>query len=339
MLATLAGLAVSTLATSATLVPAPVSGDLYLGFRASGGDGGSTSFIVKLGQDTVFRNSPPGSSFTVSGLGDIASDLVATYGSNWATRSDLFWGVFGVRSSANSILYGSKERSPVTTVASAWSALDSTARNSTASQITSVLESIGGYRGRDATANSPVATFQPNSADASSYYKQVASAGTTDFGSLSGWNSIEGTFASGVSGTALDLFRIAASGVSRVGTFTITNAGTVHFAAPPPAAPVDSDGDGVLDSDEALAGTNPNDATDFFHIQALVKSPTSVGVSFNTIPARTYLIYYTEDLTTGSWQLIDTLAGGASPTTLQYHDTDPVRKSRPKGFYKVAVTQ
>jgi Bacterial TSP3 repeat len=327
-------------ATAAT-VPAPVSGDLYLAFRAAGGDGGSESYIVKLGQDTPFRNAAAGSTFAVSGLGNIAADLTAVYGADWSTRADLFWGVFGVRPSASSIIYGSKERNPVTSVSVSWPLLDTTSRNTTASQITSVLESIGGYKGREATENSTVATFQPNSADASSYHKQVATPGTNDFGSLSEWTTIEGDFGSGVSGTALDLYRIAGSGVTRVGSFTISGAGVVQFTAPSATPPVDvdSDGDGYFDSQETLAGTNPNNSSDFFRVQSITRPLGETGVAFNTIPARTYRIFYSESLAAGSWELIETIAGGASPALHQYTDNDPVRSSRAKGFYKVSVSQ
>lgn len=332
---------------SAAVVPAPVSGDIYLAFRASGGEGGAESYIVKLGQDSLFRNAPAGTSFTVSGLGNtnnsrnIVDDLVVKYGSDWSSRDDLHWGIFGVRSSANSIIYGSRERSVVSAPSVAWPNLDQTARNTTSSSIISVLESIGGYKGRQSTANSPVSTFQPNSAEASSYARQVATPGTNDFGSLSEWSSIEGSFAGGASATALDLYRLAGSGVTRVGHFTISSAGIVQFTAASAAPPVDvdTDGDGFLDSEEVLAGTDPNNASDFFRIESVTKSSTLTGVNFRAIPSRNYQIYYSPDLSAGSWVLIDTVQGPATAGPFQYRDVDEGRLARDKGFYKVAVTQ
>lgn len=228
--AALAGITQSHGAAVAT----PNAGDLFLGFRAGGGQGASVSYLVNIGNDLTYRNAAPGSAFDVLGAGNIGADLIATYGSNWNTRGDLFWGVFGTRSSVNSTVYASREQDPIGAVTASWTSLDSTGRNGTSGAITSVISEVGGYTGGEATANSAVGTIQTNSGAASSYNRQVATVGTTDFGSLSQWSSIEGDFGSGTAGTALDLYRLGSAGVSRVGTFSLNNAGTLHFAAAVP---------------------------------------------------------------------------------------------------------
>lgn len=206
-----------------------------MGFRVSGGIGGATSYVVKLGSDTAFPTTP-GTSFTLN-LGELGLDLTETYGPNWDTREDLFWGIFGTRTSASPIVYGSRERTNPTEPAAPWIALDLTARNNVDSQITSVLNGIGGYRGSDATDHSAVGTFQTNTGQASSYFFQVATPGTTDFGSLSQWGSIEGSFAEGAEGTVLDLFRIAGSGVTQRGSFSINDEGEItYFVVPEPGS-------------------------------------------------------------------------------------------------------
>jgi PKD repeat protein len=64
--------------------------DLILGFRASGGTGGGVNLEVDLGSVSNFYNAAPGS---VIPLPELASqDLIDTYGADWATRTDLFWG-------------------------------------------------------------------------------------------------------------------------------------------------------------------------------------------------------------------------------------------------------
>jgi len=50
---------------------------------------------------------------------------------------------------------------------------------------------------------------------------------------VSGWNSIEGDFGGGTSGTALDLYRQAGTTSERLGTFNITNTGSLSFSAVP----------------------------------------------------------------------------------------------------------
>lgn len=231
----LASLGVSLAPLQAAPVPDPVSGDLFVGFRVSGGAGGSQSYIVKLGLDTSFSTTP-GTSFTLN-LGDLGADLEAQYGANWSTRNDLFWGIFGTRTSASPIVYGSRERLDPDTPSTPWVALDLTARNSVDSQIGSVLNNIGGYRGSEATSNSLFGTFQDNSGQASSYNFQVATPGTTDFGSLSQWGSIEGSFANGADDTVLDLYRIAGSGVTQRGSFSIDDEGVIsYFVVPEPAS-------------------------------------------------------------------------------------------------------
>jgi len=169
----------------AATVPAPAEGDVFVGFRASSGQGAETSYLVKLGPDTTFRNAAQGTSFTVGGLGNVGADLTAVYGAEWHQRNDLQWGIFAKRTGVSSTVYGSRVRSGQNTIAPAWPALASTSRNGTAGAITSVLEEVGGYKGRDATSSSPVAALLPNFAGAASYSFQVATPGTTDFSSLS----------------------------------------------------------------------------------------------------------------------------------------------------------
>lgn len=228
----LAAMVLAVAPAGAAVVSSPTNNDIFLGFRATGNTGATTSYLVNLGQYSQFRNAAPGTTFTLD-LGNLGADLVSTYGSNWNTRQDLFWGVFGVSNTENPTVYGSREQTVPGTIGQAWAALDATSRGTTASSIVSVLQQTNGYQGRESTLNSAVAVLQPNSGGASSYAKQVGTAGTNDFGSLSEWSSIEGDFGSGTSGTALDLFRIGSLGVTTPGFFTISNSGALSFTAVP----------------------------------------------------------------------------------------------------------
>lgn len=225
----IATLAFSGLPSEAAIVPNPNPGDLFLGFRASGGQGASTSLLVNLGNDTAFPTTL-GTNITLN-LGSLGLDLIATYGNAWFSRDDLSWGIFGGRqNSGNPILYASIGKEGLGAPSAAWPALSLDARNGTYSKINSVLTAC---TNSTATANSPTATLQTNAANDGSYNFQVATAGTTDFGSLSQWTGIEGTFAAGTSGTALDVYRIAGSGVTQRGTFAISDNGVVTYSVVP----------------------------------------------------------------------------------------------------------
>ena len=76
--------------------------DLVLGFQVTSGSGqGSASDLeVDLGDFSQFTT---GATLTLNQLS--AADLVTTYGSNWATRADLTWGVAGMSSTTANSFY------------------------------------------------------------------------------------------------------------------------------------------------------------------------------------------------------------------------------------------
>ncbi|MDB6135252.1 MAG: hypothetical protein JWM59_3495 [Verrucomicrobiales bacterium] len=318
-------------------VPVPAVGEVFVGFRTSSGEGSSTSCLIKLGADTLFRNAAPGTTLEVTGLGSPGTDLTATYGNSWSTRSDLYWGIFASRVSASSVVYASRPRTTPETPAEPWPALPQISRNATAQSIVDVLSSIGGYQGSEATANSPVATLQNNTAEDSSYFKQVGTPGTTDFGSLSQWTGIEAGFGGGPAGAALDLFRISSTGSTFVGTFTISAAGVITFTNVVTAEPnADTDGDGFSDAIETLAGTNSASAADYPRSQVSV---TAEGPRIQTATAavnRTYTIEYSETLEpANSWISVGTHATGATAAPVDFVDTDAGRRAKARGFYRV----
>lgn len=332
LLSTLTVLSLSPHGTAAP-VPVPAIGDVFAGFRASDGEGAAASYLVKIGSDLDFRNAPEGASFEVAGLGGIGADLAATYGANWHSRSDLHWGLFASRVSVNSTVYASRARfngQPAAT----WPALGQAARNATAQTIVDVVQGLNGYAGSEATANTPAATLQVNSTSDSSYFKQVATPGTTDFGSLSQWTSIEGNFGTGATAAALDFFRIAGTGSALVGTFSIDASGVIRFTAPSATVITDSDGDGVSDADEALAGTNPADGSSLPQATLTVLA-NGVRIQGNAAAAnQTYTLEYSPSLTAASWIPVTTHSTGAGAAVLDFVDTDAGRRAA-GGFYRI----
>lgn len=330
-------------------VPNPGANDIYAGFRSTD-PAKSRSYLVYLGNyTTLFSPVSEGGSANLN-LGNLGTDLSNEFGPDWFVSSTLRWGIFGTNKGENSqLVFGSRERSTSGNPATPWPAIpDSTRRNLVGTSITSVLESLGGYRSRLSTENSLVATFQPNANEASSYNFQVAPAGA-DFGGTTEWSSIEGGFGSGSSKT-LDLFRVGTA-VIRVGTFTISGGGAITFSKPSANNPnADTDGDGHLDVDEVLAGTSPTDPTDFFRVQSAVKTSGNAALSFKPAANRTYKLEYSPDLTAGSWIEITSAAPSppaslpryvtatSPPTSYAFEDIDPVRTANAKGFYRIVVS-
>lgn len=85
----------SLAASAATGAPwPPARGDLLLGVQATGGTGSTTNVFYNLGPAHALRDNPnPGAAFV-----NLNAELVAAFGANWSTRSDLYFGVIGVKS-------------------------------------------------------------------------------------------------------------------------------------------------------------------------------------------------------------------------------------------------
>jgi hypothetical protein len=67
------------------------NGDLVLGFQASGGTGNTKNVFFNLGSGVSARNGVG----MGTELGNIGSTLTGVFGSNWYTRSDVWFGVLG----------------------------------------------------------------------------------------------------------------------------------------------------------------------------------------------------------------------------------------------------
>ena len=73
-------------------------GDLLIGFRATGGTGATTNLIVDLGSTITLRDNDTQHAQLI----DISAALNSAYGASgaWASRTDLFWGAVGTRTSS-----------------------------------------------------------------------------------------------------------------------------------------------------------------------------------------------------------------------------------------------
>jgi hypothetical protein len=88
---------------------------------------------------------------------------------------------------------------------------------------------------------------------------------------------------------------------------------------------VDSDGDGSVNSNEFVAGTQPTNADSFFQIDAFDGSQ----LSWTVVPGRTYSVYWTDRLQNPFVQIAENPSGGNFTTTQSLIN--------PVGFYQIKV--
>jgi hypothetical protein len=98
----------------------------------------------------------------------------------------------------------------------------------------------------------------------------------------------------------------------------------------------DNDGDGASNYEEHLADTDPTNALSRFHIDSITKNTTGFTISFASSASRRYTLYYSTNLTSGSWMNIPTqtdIPGSGGVDTLT--DPSPTGTQR---FYRVGVS-
>ncbi|MBI9019677.1 MAG: hypothetical protein JEZ10_00270 [Verrucomicrobia bacterium] len=111
-------------------------------------------------------------------------------------------------------------------------------------------------------------------------------------------------------------------------TFTVTNSQQTVFSAAPTD---DSDGDGVADDDERIAGTDPQDAASAFTPE-VTRTANGALLSWEAPldgSQRTYKIYWTADLMSG-WNLLATVTDGTAYL-------DAAHSKEPVVYYKVTA--
>ena len=207
-------------------------GDMILGFRAGGNTGFQTDLHFNLGSTVSIRD---GVGFGLKG--NINDDLVATYGANWFTRTDLTFGAIGNRSSLSPtvvadftpgqpdpsrILYLTRATS-VPGAAAAHPTITGNAIGTVANNV-STLEGILGLRTETSFLDG-AATFSRSDNqtqyDASSWAARTPPTGT-NFG---GVQNITTAFGQGGTEVYLDIQRLGGSS-STVG-YTNTYEGTI----------------------------------------------------------------------------------------------------------------
>ena len=233
-------LAALALASSARAQVQANLGDLVLGFRATGGTGQNVNLEVNLGTVAQFQGQSAGTTLVLSRLA--VNDLVATYGANWATRTDLFWGVVGTagRISAGpggapvGTLWATNAEAAVGTQSLAWAPDSRGAQFNASASIEALLfGGPGSINGAAQTANS-TNTAAINATLAGSYTSQDTVQSGVSFGFFN--PSINNSVKADSSGYAVsDLYevRVSAASSTYLGSFGLQANGTLTFSTSP----------------------------------------------------------------------------------------------------------
>ncbi|MES2440419.1 MAG: thrombospondin type 3 repeat-containing protein [Verrucomicrobiota bacterium] len=347
------GLAAAIPAHAAQVVQA-AQGDVLLAFRNTAASS-SGSYLVNVGPASQFVSASPGSTTPLASIGALGADLDAFDATDaeenlipWNASSSVVWSAFSRNSADNNAVFISRPRPSLSVKSTSFAARSGYQHNIAVGEISSVISQ--GYNvlsstvGVAASANNARGAFQTTPlTGATSYFAQVTTEGRQDFGT---WPTVEKDFGSGAAASAIDFYvhRLGPSlpslgTVTYLGYFSISSAGLVSFTAPSAPDPFafDTDGDGFSDGDEALAGTDAQNASSFFKLVApVIVAGTSTTFSQPTIASRKYTIQYNDDLL-GPWTDVHVHLSGAGAAPLQFVDTNPVRIGQQKGFYRAFV--
>ncbi len=230
------------------------SGDLILGFRATGGQGSASNLEVDLGSLTNFINLTPGTVIDLSSRISL-SDLQTTYstggtGNSWASRSDLLFsiaatsGTTGLGGLANNTLFASSVNNGGTVIG--YTRLTSGTQGTPGGNISFEVAALGGAPNAG-TAFSSV----KNAGDGGSYTDSITGSGSalvaynasssSNFGSPGGApfeNTTNFATNPGTQYQTSDLYQLnpvarnAAPGAD-LGTFALGNDGSLTFTSVP----------------------------------------------------------------------------------------------------------
>lgn len=269
-----------SLTLAAALVPAALlaveapptftQGDIFMGFRATSGNGLANTYLVNIGPAATYRDA---TTTVTPNIGNIGADLELIYGETWSTRTDLFWGIAGspsnvveINGDAAKVIYASRVEATPGTPGDGWNGINGNQRGAIATKLTTMASIATGFRSYEKSANSDFAVSEGVS-DGSSWASFLSTETvTTDFDAFA---DIEA-----VPSKTLSVFRIfsATTPSTYEGYFSISDTGVLTFT-PATAGPttyatwaatnvnneaqnLDHDGDGVPNGVEFFMGEN-----------------------------------------------------------------------------------
>lgn len=125
----------------------------------------------------------------------------------------------------------------------------------------------------------------------------------------------------------------------RIALNNFNNVDAVFVKASTTAPPTDgdSDGDGVSDEAEAIAGTDPNDPTSYLRVTDTAFDGLSPVIQWTAVEGKTYDVEYSSDLQT--WIMINEAPVSAVDGMATFTDMDPTRNVEPMGYYRAVVIE
>ena len=98
----------------------------------------------------------------------------------------------------------------------------------------------------------------------------------------------------------------------------------------------DQDGDGMSNSAEEIAGTNPMDARSRFYVTQLQAEPSSMTLTWTSVPGKSYRVQWSDNLATSFGSTSHSgLITASSGATTSWTDPNPTGSCR---FYRIVVT-
>ena len=308
--------------------PVAVSaGDLILGFTATGGQGADTNLEVNLGPASNFYGAAAGSVTVLSRLS--VEDLKSTYGDDWATRSDLFWGVVGttgaaaVGSAPARTIWASRAEPAAGTQSTPWPRNVTFTLQVPSQTIATMYTGAPGSLGNNnATANSAFSAKITNTTGGSWLVQEAFTAGVSfRYFNPSVMNAINtfpsaGSAYDGSAYTVLDLYEVrpgtAGSPSALLGGIGINSAGKMVF------------------STDISKFAAPSTNVELGQPGITRNGNGSVTVTLANVPGGNYALERSTTLAADSWTAI--LTQSPVSGSLTYNDAAPPAG---RGFYRI----